>query len=87
MEMLKYDDDGFNSQPPEGGWDEWRRLRIDGRRFNSQPPEGGWVILKFPLISCLMFQLTAARRRLANPPAMGIKRTGFNSQPPEGGWV
>ena len=33
------------------------------------------------------FQLTAARRRLESPPAMGIKRTGFNSQPPEGGWA
>ena len=33
---------GFNTQPPEGGWViavlyKWRVMR-----FNTQPPEGGW---------------------------------------------
>ena len=33
---------GFNTQPPEGGW---RNIGIGGnagRGFNTQPPEGGW---------------------------------------------
>ena len=33
-----------------------------------------------------MFQLTAARRRLAKPPHRSDFRYSFNSQPPEGGW-
>ena len=35
-----------------------------------------------------MFQLTAARRRLAPELSMGLQTAepGFNSQPPEGGW-
>ena len=55
----------FNSQPPEGGW----AMRSNGlrlhSRFNSQPPEGGWVAQA--VLSCMdsLFQLTAARRRLA----------------------
>ena len=37
--------DGFNTQPPEGGWFFkgfyiWR----DSLSFNTQPPEGGWNI-------------------------------------------
>ena len=55
----------FNSQPPEGGW-----LKILGTklicapRFNSQPPEGGWQELIWLFCLRLVFQLTAARRRL-----------------------
>ena len=32
---------GFNTQPPEGGWVRavWNALRCS---FNTQPPEGGW---------------------------------------------
>ncbi len=33
-----------------------------------------------------MFQLTAARRRLALHRQKPLLRAGFNSQPPEGGW-
>ena len=32
--------------------------------FNSQPPEGGWIRNHMRLINALLFQLTAARRRL-----------------------
>ena len=35
-------DIGFNTQPPEGGWDQLCRQYVDDRRFNTQPPEGGW---------------------------------------------
>ena len=34
---------GFNTQPPEGGWDLKIMLCNDDRSFNTQPPEGGWV--------------------------------------------
>ena len=34
--------------------------------FNSQPPEGGWLLLRLLVLrSIFVFQLTAARRRLA----------------------
>ena len=77
--------------------------------FNSQPPEGGWDLIKFATGFFVLFQLTAARRRLALHPVYSAlfqtvsthsrpKAAGwwlsqskqstqrFNSQPPEGGW-
>ena len=35
---------GFNSQPPEGGWRSRLLRLLPGRGFNSQPREGGWPI-------------------------------------------
>ena len=32
----------FNTQPPEGGWDETAAVERRLRCFNTQPPEGGW---------------------------------------------
>ena len=56
----------FNTQPPEGGW------KSDSGRgrlaccFNTQPPEGGWLGIPSPVTDFdVMFQHTAARRRLA----------------------
>ena len=41
-----YRDKSFNTQPPEGGWDDlyaaWRLIDC----FNTQPPEGGWAHLR-----------------------------------------
>ena len=35
---------GFNTQPPEGGWEiKIYTLRVT-QSFNTQPPEGGWLI-------------------------------------------
>ena len=34
----------FNTQPPEGGWYEWRCSGFKLEGFNTQPPEGGWGI-------------------------------------------
>ena len=60
----------FNSQPPEGGWDDGEVVVVGQQfRFNSQPPEGGWRIQYFSIYNAAMFQLTAARRRL------GARRT------------
>ena len=34
--------DGFNTQPPEGGWFSYRWQLPRPCCFNTQPPEGGW---------------------------------------------
>ena len=54
--------------------------------FNTQPPEGGWEIVARFTTPKLMFQHTAARRRLEKLPHYKYYRTSFNTQPPEGGW-
>ena len=57
--------DGFNTQPPEGGWETKFHSRTDTQRFNTQPPEGGWIQLYEWICFSFVFQHTAARRRLA----------------------
>mgnify|MGYP003083056947 CR=1 FL=1 len=34
----------FNTQPPEGGWQQLGNHALPVVRFNTQPPEGGWDI-------------------------------------------
>ena len=34
--------DGFNTQPPEGGWGHDSTDDHANQCFNTQPPEGGW---------------------------------------------
>ena len=34
---------GFNTQPPEGGWVERATRCSTVTGFNTQPPEGGWT--------------------------------------------
>ena len=58
----------FNSQPPEGGWKNAYVTTGRTIRFNSQPPEGGWKRSAKAIATLLMFQLTAARRRLVFSP-------------------
>ena len=55
---------GFNTQPPEGGWRRIRTPPSERRSFNTQPPEGGWRLLMAGALSIRLFQHTAARRRL-----------------------
>ena len=55
----------FNSQPPEGGWSFDLNTIVLSSGFNSQPPEGGWPVSIETLENNSLFQLTAARRRLA----------------------
>ena len=55
---------GFNSQPPEGGWINHPISIKVCASFNSQPPEGGWASFAPWRFAWVMFQLTAARRRL-----------------------
>ena len=55
--------------------------------FNTQPPEGGWEKQSKRPCKRLLFQHTAARRRLELNKTVGTMRSmGFNTQPPEGGW-
>ena len=78
----------FNSQPREGGWAVGSTTLTQAIDFNSQPREGGWVLnLKFFMLVAV-FQLTAARRRLATPlDSTQGNALDFNSQPREGGWA
>ena len=55
--------------------------------FNTQPTEGGWPKNGTPESKFIVFQHTAARRRLGNVQARRIARRSFNTQPPEGGWL
>ena len=53
-----------HSRPKAAGWHlVFGQSHPD--RFNSQPPEGGWVKTLDDVFSFREFQLTAARRRLA----------------------
>ena len=36
--------EGFNTQPPEGGWEKNPQPVAGAARFNTQPPEGGWSV-------------------------------------------
>ena len=55
--------------------------------FNSQPREGGWSVCRLSRVICVLFQLTAARRRLVTSAVQALAvLVNFNSQPREGGW-
>ena len=54
----------FNTQQPEGGWDNYPRLHCSVTGFNTQQPEGGWAVTVWNGAVSLVFQHTAARRRL-----------------------
>ena len=54
----------FNTQPPEGGWHSSFNNVAPFVCFNTQPPEGGWSRAAFHISARLLFQHTAARRRL-----------------------
>ena len=80
---------GFNTQPPEGGW-----LPCYPQFFltanvstHSRPKAAGMKISSVPRPCLLKFQHTAARRRLDH---QNQRRQHpdhrFNTQPPESGW-
>ena len=80
---------GFNTQPPEGGWLRWQVVVSHLKKsFNTQPPEGGWHSWEDMHEWLKWFQHTAARRRLAVGHLCQRRIiAGFNTQPPEGGWT
>ena len=55
---------GFNTQPPEGGWQRQKFHTPQNLGFNTQPPEGGWNKIGYNAGIYGWFQHTAARRRL-----------------------
>ena len=77
--------DGFNTQPPEGGWNA---ALIDQVQFivstHSRPKAAG-PPRQVPIPQSA-FQHTAARRRLVWLPKPMTAPFCFNTQPPEGGW-
>ena len=46
---------GFNTQPPEGGWLRIGLLRRKPTCFNTQPPEGGWLYVLLPFCRSYSF--------------------------------
>ena len=64
---------GFNTQPPEGGCHHAGTSGGNSGCFNTQPPEGGCTQEHCEFVKALMFQHTAARRRL---PINGITTSG-----------
>ena len=58
---------GFNSQPPEGGWFAARRVMKSDTwvSTHSRPKAAGWMLPPDNSTTEEVFQLTAARRRLA----------------------
>ena len=54
------DNYGFNTQPPEGGWDIFKASDGLYLSFNTQPPEGGWSIKSVNQRTVYGFQHTAA---------------------------
>ena len=77
----------FNTQPPEGGWVVKVQTVVEVQGFNTQPPEGGWLVSVCVIFGIIVFQHTAARRRLGQYIVMRFFVRCFNTQPPEGGWV
>ena len=72
---------------PKAAGGRCKNAQSQNSGFNSQPPEGGWVAKLRRQAAAFLFQLTAARRRLAHfARARRLGEIGFNSQPPEGGW-
>ena len=50
----------FNTQPPEGGWQDKCEFIKCAHGFNTQPPEGGWNIPISVNELYSLFQHTAA---------------------------
>ena len=63
-----------------------RTAKIIAVSTHSRPKAAGDEI-DVEALSTLMFQLTAARRRLDTARERGTPIDSFNSQPPEGGWM
>ena len=79
---------GFNTQPPEGGWEKlhFAKLQSETVSTHSRPKVAG-SFLCVDLMTCLVS--THSRPKVAGL-TYRIKRgiwNSFNTQPPEGGWA
>ena len=77
---------GFNSQPPEGGWQMVFAQIVRHPAFQLTAARRRLDVICALDESSNTFQLTAARRRLAERGGKARTQIRFNSQPPEGGW-
>ena len=59
---------GFNTQPPEGGWNEQSLFGIVQRAFQHTAARRRLAVKTETLSTTTAFQHTAARRRLALKP-------------------
>ena len=79
---------GFNTQPPEGGWvrEVWPEHSVT--RFNTQPPEGGWRVILRVLMIRLSFNTQPpeggweGKRNL-----LGFRRVSTHSRPKAAGEI
>ena len=62
---------GFNTQPPEGGWQGAGLVPLQSCRFNTQPPEGGWTGLQAGRFHCRVS--THSRLKAAGSHSFGTK--------------
>ena len=79
--------DGFNTQPPEGGWEDVAELFLPNHKFQHTAARRRLEKSKNVDYLPIWFQHTAARRRLENTLPHKQSFMSFNTQPPEGGWV
>ena len=79
---------GFNTQPPEGGWQIGNAPPQNWPGFQHTAARRRLVVNRGKIGLSVLFQHTAARRRLAHyhihKTPLGVS---FNTQPPEGGWL
>ena len=77
---------GFNTQPPEGGWDRLLMKSECCMRFQHTAARRRLDEVCCIRVDFSRFQHTAARRRLETDDHANEGNSGFNTQPPEGGW-
>ena len=77
---------GFNTQPPEGGWQLLLYTAVRTIVSTHSRPKAAEPYCVDTIIRAL-FQHTAARRRLVFVGVLFASGYGFNTQPPEGGWT
>ena len=69
--------DGFNTQPPEGGWFVLRFIPVTFCVFQHTAARRRLVLIDTADIAEMMFQHTAARRRLGVWPSSPEEQAGF----------
>ena len=79
---------GFNTQPPEGGWRSSESQIHRDRQFQHTAARRRLGKSCLSSLVSVMFQHTAARRRLALPPVVMscLKNVSTHSRPKAAGW-
>ena len=76
----------FNTQPPEGGWNQTIKTINLWDCFNTQPPEGGWTRRLAARLVQRSFNTQPPEGGWEHHTRDSRRRRSFNTQPPEGGW-